>query len=258
MNKTCLSDIKSYLDAVKLDQNQIVFIHSNLFSFGRIEGGVNGVLEMLLQWVGDSRTIVMPSFSYSNSSELGWYSQITPSKSGILTEKFRQLEGVCRSNHPIHSVIAKGPDAKEITSRLSQSSFGVNSPFEFLRNSNACNISLGVVFPMGGASYLHYAEELLQVPYRSYIDININVYDNQNNKINGQFKYYARISDETSEYINDWNLALNDFQRDQVFSIGKIGSAKIIYSKISVACEYLEKKIMLNPYYCAKKKEKNA
>jgi aminoglycoside 3-N-acetyltransferase len=254
MNKTSLDDIKNYLDAIKLDKNQIILIHSNLFAFGLIEGGVTGVLNLLLKWVGESRTIVMPAFSYTNSQETVWRQQESPSKSGILTENFRKLSGVIRSIHPIHSIAAMGPLAKEITDRISDSSFGERSPFEYLRHTNAYNLSLGVGFPMGGASYLHYPEELLQVPYRKYVNINSKVYDSKNNQINEQFKYYARISNENFEYINDWDKAILDFKENNIFSIGKIQSAKIIYSKIPKACDYLEKKIKENPYYCSRKK----
>ena len=88
----------------------------------------------------------MPTFPFQGAQGADKYSrfdvQKTPSKVGILTEVFRQTQGVERSKHPTHPVAAWGLHANEIVSTHHLGpTFGVTSP------------SSGTALPPDGCSW---------------------------------------------------------------------------------------------------------
>lgn len=231
-----------------------MFLHSNLFSFGLIEKGVAGLYELILEWLGPDGTLLMPSFSYHNDSSKPWKCNETPAKTGVLTEYFRKRPGVRRSLHPIHSVVAAGTQAVFFTEDIDPSSFGEKSPFAKLYRCNAHNISLGTEFE-GGATYLHYIEEMLQVPYRIHVDIPVEVYDASDMQVDKQFIYFARQVSEGFEYANEWRHVWDDLSGAGAFVERRIGPAKVIHSRMQEAGNLLADAIKADPYYCARKVE---
>lgn len=56
-------DICRALSELKIEAGDTVLVHSSLKSMGYVEGGAETVIEALLMSVGDSGTIVMPTFT---------------------------------------------------------------------------------------------------------------------------------------------------------------------------------------------------
>lgn len=252
MHKTKLSQISLCLSQMKIGAEPVVFLHSNLFAFGLIENGVSGLYNLILEWLGPDGTLLMPSFSYHSQPNAPWKCNETPAKTGVFTEFFRKYPGVHRSIHPIHSVLAYGKHAEFFTKDIDPSSFGERSPFAKLYRCNAHNISLGTEFE-GGATYLHYIEEMLQTPYRRYIEIPVEVYDQKNQLVNEEFVYYAREASKLFEYKNEWYHVWRDLSSAGVFVERKIGPAKVIHSRMRDAGTLLAEAIARNPFYCARK-----
>ena len=254
MQKTNLNDISQALTLVRLDDEPTVFIHSSLFSLGRLDFSVEDLVDLLIHWVGPHGTLVMPSFSYHNDKSQPWRALSTPGKTGILTECFRVRAGVLRSAHPIHSICAYGKKANFLTKDIETTSFGEKSPFSKLIQMNAVNIALGAQFE-GGATFLHYAEELLGVPYRSFLPLGVEVYDMSGLKVVVDFYYFARKLDPTkkSSYLNNWDDALKDLLGNNLFNSDKIGSANFMWARMGAAINFLIERIRADPYYCVKK-----
>lgn len=124
-------DIKAGLKVLGLRKGDCVGVHSSLSSFGVVEGGADTVIDALLETVGETGTVVMPTHSNNlakvelTSEEIAigvsWLFKImpydpkeTPCTTGVIPETFRKRNGVVRSLHPSLSIAAKGPRAKEI------------------------------------------------------------------------------------------------------------------------------------------------
>jgi len=109
--------IKADLRKIGLHKGSVVLVHSSLSSIGYVRGGADAVIEALLETVGEKGTVVVPTFpfqglmaDYVENSPV-FDVKKTPSKMGIITERFRQRPKSIRSCHPTHSVAAIGAHA---------------------------------------------------------------------------------------------------------------------------------------------------
>jgi aminoglycoside 3-N-acetyltransferase len=99
-----------------IEPGATLFVHSSLSSFGPVEGAEHAVIDALLQAVGRSGLVAMPTHTWStvHARQPVFHQSLSPSTVGRITESFRHRPGVLRSLHPTHSVAALGPDAHEL------------------------------------------------------------------------------------------------------------------------------------------------
>jgi len=252
MQKTKLSEISDQLSKIDIGKEPVVFMHSSLFQLGKVENGILGIMDVIWNWLGEDSTLLMPSFSYHNIIDLPWCAKTSQGKTGLLTEYFRNMDGVVRSIHPIHSITAFGKHADFFASEIESTSFGPRSPFAKLVEVNAMNVSLGANF-IGGATFLHFAEEFVSVPYREHVALGVNCFDMNDKVVENEFKYFARKRFKDQEYQNDWTVPLQDFLEKELFTFNKIGSANLMYSRIGDTTRSLVDSLRINPFYCAEK-----
>ena len=65
MITTSKKKIHSLIDSFKIEKNSYVIVHSSLFFLGKIEGGINSLLDILISKFGKTGTIIMPTFTFS-------------------------------------------------------------------------------------------------------------------------------------------------------------------------------------------------
>jgi len=149
-----------------------VIVHASLSSFGQVDGGGRTVCETLVDAVGDGGTIVMPAFTYAETSSdpasightrpLAFHQDLPVSREiGATAEAFRHLPGVLRSSHPTHSFAAFGRQARDMLSTQRD-----NNPLGPLKK---LNVLQGQVLMLGttllAATAIHLAEERVGAPY---------------------------------------------------------------------------------------------
>ena len=104
-------------------------VHTSLGKMGYVCGGAQAVIEALMEVVGDSGTIMMPTQSWKNldpetgvhweADQKDWQlirdnwpaydKNLTPTNTmGAVAEMFRQVPGSVRSDHPARSVCVWG------------------------------------------------------------------------------------------------------------------------------------------------------
>tara|TARA_A100001015_G_scaffold122400_1_gene135693 strand:- start:5332 stop:6099 length:768 start_codon:yes stop_codon:yes gene_type:complete len=238
----------------KIKENFII-LHSSLVPFE-----VTSLEEVKIFWkilnqiVHNKFTIIMPSFSLRVKKN--WYQNRTKSEMGLLTEYFRGKIATQRSIHPLHSVSMYGPHLKLIPKKISSSSFGKNSIWEWLCNrKDVLNISLGMGLA-GGATFVHYAEELFKPPYRNLINLKLTVYDHNEKKINKRFSFFARKKNKYYEGVNYWKPVEKNLISSKIMT-KKSFYRKIIYTKMNTfeATRFLKKKLKKNIFYMGKLKK---
>lgn len=122
------------------------------------------IVDLLKKLVGKNGSLVMPSFSFSFTPDSPFDYSNSPSKVGIITESFRQSEGVIRSYHPTHSVSCWGKDAEYIASGHSElAPFDLAGPFGKFYDLDFKIVMLGC--GMGPNSTLHAVEHWAGLPY---------------------------------------------------------------------------------------------
>lgn len=161
--------LKEAFIAVGLKKGDLIFSHSNIGYFGIPEGkksvdnAFNTILNALFDVIGETGTLVVPTFTYSFSQAKIFDYDQTPSDCGIFTEKIRNLPESYRSEDPNVSVTAIGHLAKEITENIPENAYGKNSFFDrfYQRKGIICNLNFDA-----GSTFIHYVERHLNVPYR--------------------------------------------------------------------------------------------
>lgn len=132
----CTRDsLASDLRAMGLRAGETLLVHSSLSSLGWVCGGPGVVVRALLDALGDSGTLVVPTHSADNSDPAywenppvpeAWWADIRASTPvfdarttrtlgvGVVPETVRNWPGAVRSCHPQTSFAAVGPRAAAI------------------------------------------------------------------------------------------------------------------------------------------------
>jgi aminoglycoside 3-N-acetyltransferase len=141
----------------------VLIVHASLRAIGRVVGGPQAVVEALIDALGSDGTLLMPVFSNPVPGQ-PFDLRNTPSRTGLITETFRQRPGVVRSLHPTHSVAALGPLAEQLTADHARTSgLGVDSPFHKAAEAGARVLMIGC--DLRACSLIHVAEAIARVPY---------------------------------------------------------------------------------------------
>lgn len=169
-------DILEAFKAVGMETGQSVMVHTSLSSLGFVCGGAQTVIEALMESVGESGTIMMPTQSWKNldptcgvhweEPEEWWQvirdnwpaydKRITPTNTmGAVAEMFRKWPGAVRSDHPARSVAAWGKHAHYLTENHDLSNiFGDGSPIGKLYELDGYVLLIGVGYDKNTSIHL--------------------------------------------------------------------------------------------------------
>jgi aminoglycoside 3-N-acetyltransferase len=168
-------DIISNLIEIGISKGDNVLVHSSLSRIGHLSDGPKTICDALLEVVGESGTILMPT-SPNNVFQLN-YIRNTPyfdvaksvSKTGAITEYFRTLEGAERSLHPTEPVSAIGANAAYFTKdHFNQlTPYNEKSPFYKISEEGGKILYIGVSLAMAGTN-LHTLEDAVDFKFPVY------------------------------------------------------------------------------------------
>jgi aminopeptidase-like protein/aminoglycoside N3'-acetyltransferase len=170
------ADLIKGLRTVGIGRGDTVFVHVCHTTLGRLAGVTTcddaslTILDVLREAIGEAGTILVPTYSFSFCRQEIFDVQNSPTAGGPWSssveflEYFRMLPGVVRSGEPIHSVAGLGPRAEEMLLNLPPTCFGAGSVHERLMKAEGKVCMIGV--DLGEATFRHYAEELMGVPFR--------------------------------------------------------------------------------------------
>jgi aminoglycoside 3-N-acetyltransferase len=164
----------------------VLLVHSSMSALGWVCGGVQAVVEGLLDALGADGTLVVPTHTTGNSDPAAWSNPPVPEswwpairaempafdprikpapRMGAIAEAVRSWPGARRSAHPQVSFAAVGARAEEITAgRALDSGFGERSPVARVQDSDGDVLLLGAGH--GSNSSLHLAEHRVPDPPR--------------------------------------------------------------------------------------------
>jgi aminoglycoside 3-N-acetyltransferase len=230
INSLCLD-----LSDLGVKPGSTVMVHSSLGKVGWTVGGPVSLIRALLKVVGPEGTLVMPAESPSVSDPSSWSDDrvnaewhetirehlpvfdplTTPTTMGAIPEAFRTYPGTLRSNHPLVSVCANGPLAREITKEHSMEFCeGKGTPFEKLYELDARTLLLGVGF--NRCTSLHYAESL--VPTRRTTVHRYPVMENGN-------RVWVEVPDMANDGGVHFPVVGEQFAETDMVRTGRVGDA---------------------------------
>jgi aminoglycoside 3-N-acetyltransferase len=130
---------------------------------------LNGVLDVIIDnlknAVGNSGTLLFPTYNWDFCKGENFDYNKTESKTGILTQRALDREDFVRTKHPIYSFTVWGKDQEILCSMDNISSFGKDSPFAYLYNKNAKMLMIDVDYQQS-FTFVHFVEEQEKVNYR--------------------------------------------------------------------------------------------
>ena len=162
-------EIADGLRSLGVDAGVVVFVHSSLSSLGHVDGGAETVVDAFLDVLGPRGTLAVPTFTLERDLKHGPILDPERDESGMgrITEAVRLRPGARRSNHIFHSVAAIGADS-DMTDHHGPSAWAADGPFWRLHELDGRILLLGV--PYLRCTYFHMLEQLLQVPYRRWVE----------------------------------------------------------------------------------------
>jgi aminoglycoside 3-N-acetyltransferase len=168
-------ELESLLRVVGVRSGDTVMLHS-AFAMSGYRGSPKELVDVFLRSIGPSGNLLMVSLPYSTST-YDYLQQLktfdvrkTPSRMGMISESFRRREGVLRSFHPTHPVLAFGPDADWIIADHDKCPCpcGPGSPFEKFSQLGGKVVFFNV--PFVTLTLFHYLEHLVEqtLPFALY------------------------------------------------------------------------------------------
>lgn len=240
-------DIVSALERLGANRCDVLFVHSDI-SFGKIDRGIKRKELLLFLWDAlqemGVQTLMFPTFTFSFCNREDYDVQFSPTAMGMLPEYIRKQENVYRSNDPILSVAIVG-NTKGFEKMTGTSSCGEGGIFHQIHTSGK-----KVKFLFLGTSvmkcftFLHYVEEVKQVPYRYIREFTGNVIrDGRAEKKTVQL--YVRYKGVTATLPGDFDKQL--LERG-IMRTENVGASSISLVDEKKSFEYISEMLDENKY----------
>lgn len=160
-------DIVSGLAGLGVRAGDVLLVHSSLSRFGYVEGGADAVIDALLEAVGPSGTVVVPTHTWGtvNAKNPIFDVRRSPSIVGRITETFRARPEALRGLHPTHSCAGIGPMTQDLLRdhETQITPCGSKSPYQRVMDCGGKILFVGV--PLYVNTSFHACEEIACVPW---------------------------------------------------------------------------------------------
>lgn len=159
-----------------IKETDTLLVHSNTNPDSGFKGAPVDAVNALVKAVGEKGNLLMVSIPFRGTSYdylskgKPFHKDKTISMMGLITEIFRRKEGVRRSLHPTHPVLAFGKDSAWITEghERCKTPCGEGTPFEKFRKLGGKILFFDVGF--GAITFFHYVEDVTRdmLPFPVY------------------------------------------------------------------------------------------
>lgn len=161
--RTPISELTAQLRALGVAPGDTVLVHASFRAVRPVERGPEGVIDALLDAVGEDGTLMMPSWTGDDDAPFDAASSPAAPDLGIIADRFWRRVGVLRARHPM-AFAAYGPAAiRLLRDRLVLPPHQMASPLGRLLQVEGKVLLLGVDHDANTA--LHLAEWIAGVPY---------------------------------------------------------------------------------------------
>lgn len=205
------TSIKKILVNFKIQNYKYIYIYSDFrFFFTIFKKNPIKFVDNLLNYMLDlNLTIIVPTFSYTTEGVFNVLQ--TESKLGFLSKYILKNKKSYRSEHPIFSFSAIGPN-KDIVLNVPKEAFGINSIHDRLLNKNACFLNFGRSL-IEGNTLIHQIEKINKCTYRFEKIFKTKVYIKK--KYIGD-NYSAFLKKNPSKKMN-FNKIYNKIKKEKFF-----------------------------------------
>lgn len=243
------NEIINDLKAIGVKQGDLLHLKVSMKSVGPLEGGVNTLLDAILETVGDEGTIVSDAFipffplplSKENAKKI--VHDKSPSYAGVFANAMISHPNMVRSEHPIQKFAAIGKLAKELCENHTPESGGYDLLYDMIKR-NAVNLTIGG--EVVGVGTTHVAIDHLEFKRK---------------EVNGGVNYKSGTGEIKLAKIN-WNGGCgrgfpNFFpvyhEKGGIIREGKIGLAKSVLTSMADTYKVEIEKLTKDPdfFFCS-------
>ena len=156
--------LRDYASKMGIKKGDIVFISSDsrLMLFEAMQNeqkpDLNDFIDGLMEQVGDSGTIIFPTYNWDFCGGVAFDYKNTESKTGSIGSIALKRGDFKRTKHPIYSFAVYGKYQKELCEMENIDSFGLDSPFAFFKEKNVKNYIIDVSL-CNCFTFAHFVEE---------------------------------------------------------------------------------------------------
>ena len=246
------------LTRIGVARGDVLMVHASVRAVGAVTGGVNVIVQSLLDAIGPAGTLVAyvdfePGYPDGEAVEIPVFDKRIARAArdhGVLHETIRTWPGALRSDHPDAGVVAIGALAEWIVAdHPFQYGYGEGSPFDKILQARGRVLMLGA--PLDTITLLHYAEHKARIP-----DKRIRRYRRLMPGVNGpewvQFEEF-----DTAEPVHDrlpsncFEMIAADYLANGRGSRGAIGAASSVLfdgrDLVQFGIEWLERFVNVGP-----------
>ncbi|NOY98839.1 MAG: AAC(3) family N-acetyltransferase [Chloroflexi bacterium] len=149
-----------------VQKGDTIMVHTSYKSLGGVEGGVDTVIDVMLELVGPDGTVLFPNFNFQSWTETHYFDVLeTPSRMGAITEIARLRPDALRTPHPIYSFAVLGRRKEEFAASDDVEAYGPNSAFARFHKTDGTIVSIGLDFNSTFSMH-HYIEYNVGCDYR--------------------------------------------------------------------------------------------
>lgn len=225
------ADALHALRELGITEGDVILAHSALRPFGQVDGGAATIARALRQAVGETGTVVAPTFTFRH--EAVPHPTIDPvndrSEMGAISEAIRTTPGALRSTAYRHSFSAVGAHAATVTETdPALSVFDLRSTFGRLLSLDTKIVLLGLTYV--SCTSFHFGEYLVQIPDRYVVERAVRLQSADGSvRETTMLDYQPRPTDDGREYEHE-----HDFDRAGALlegtgrvRVGAIGNAVV-------------------------------
>lgn len=250
------------LDALKqvgLCQGDLVYFQVSLDSLGTPECGSSAetVCELfctaMREAVGSAGTLLVPSFSFSFEGNEDFDVEQTPGDPGrcgssfTFAEYFRRIPGVVRSGDPNCSVAALGPGAHSLLNGLPATTFGKGCVYDRLVSAGGKICGIGV--SLGDTPFLHYVEEMLEVPFRYKKLFTGRILENGKSRKQG---WITSVPIQAANGIQDGSRIERIARSENVAHVARVGTGEVVSVVCAAFSELITRELTRDPWITAR------
>lgn len=228
-----VNDVSHFLLNAGIKRGDVLMIHGDAIVATQMhaKNSLDDLYSQILDYLGSTGTLVIPTFSYSFTSNKNYEVETTPSALGEFSEYFRRRYPKFRSKNPIFSVSAVGYHGTDFRDSDYIDCFGGESSFGLMDKLNGKLMNLGCKFDL---TFAHYVEQIYGVSYRYFKDFsgyitgpNFNQYSTTRYYVgNKTINYQLNFQKIREVLIEDKKLFITPFGRIASYTVSSIDFKK--------------------------------
>lgn len=250
---------ESIIDKLEdIREGDIVYLISDILNVAKVARcngerfDPNRFIDTLIRKVGETGTVLIPSFNWGFCKGKAFDYKATPSEAGALGNVALQRPDFIRTRHPIYSFCVYGKDKEKLFQIDPVNAFGEGTVFEYIVKNQAKALVIDLP-TMDRNVICHHMEKLAEVPFRFEKNFIADYIGPEGIKSRKSYSMFVRNYDfEAMERLAPMNCILEVLGISRTTMINGIpfrvcdeaGAAKILYQDMKYnnsLCSYTYK-----------------